>query len=137
MEQTLLNLYKECISDDDAAKYESIIEEYAYNCAESLCDNMREYVHQKDTRIEGNLCNIREDWEETYKFIDSEVKPWGKFDDVIKSIDNETISEEDFKKFQTWCKDWFFRAFGTFGLCYNFQSLISEMEWEEEHKVAC
>jgi hypothetical protein len=133
MEQTLLNLYKKCLDENDAAKYESTIEEYAHINAESICEDMNRYVHRKDTRMDGNFCNIREDWEETYDFIGSEVKPWGKFDDVIKSIDNKTISDEDLKKFQTWCKDWFFRAFGTWGLCYNFQELISEMEWEEEH----
>ena len=136
MEQTLLDLYKNCLDDENAQKYESIIEEYANINAQTIVDDMNRYVHQKDTKIIGNFCNIREDWEVTPDFIGSDVKPWGKFSDVVKSIDNGTISEEDLKKFQQWAKDWFFRAFGTWGLCYNFQTLISEMEWEEEQEAA-
>lgn len=136
MEQTLLDLYKNCLDDENAQKYESTIEEYANINAQTIVDDMNRYVHQKDTKIIGNFCNIREDWEVTPDFIGSDVKPWGKFSDVVKSIDNGTISEEDLKKFQQWAKDWFFRAFGTWGLCYNFQTLISEMEWEEEQEAA-
>ena len=136
MEQTLLDLYKNCLDDENTQKYESIIEEYANINAQTIVDDMNRYVHQKDTKIIGNFCNIREDWEVTPDFIGSDVKPWGKFSDVVKSIDNGTISEEDLKKFQQWAKDWFFRAFGTWGLCYNFQTLISEMEWEEEQEAA-
>lgn len=136
MEQTLLDLYKNCLDDESVQKYESTIEEYANINAQTIVDDMNRYVHQKDTKINGNFCNIREDWEVTPDFIGSDVKPWGKFSDVVKSIDNGTISEEDLKKFQQWAKDWFFRAFGTWGLCYNFQTLISEMEWEEEQEAA-
>lgn len=136
MEQTLLDLYKNCLDDENAQKYESTIEEYANINAQTIVDDMNRYVHQKDTKIIGNFCNIREDWEVTPDFIGSDVKPWGKFSDVVKSIDNGTISEEDLKKFQQWAKDWYFRAFGTWGLCYNFQTLISEMEWEEEQEAA-
>lgn len=136
MEQTLLDLYKNCLDDENAQKYESTIEEYANINAQTIVDDMNRYVHQKDTKIIGNFCNIREDWEVTPDFIGSDVKPWGKFLDVVKSIDNGTISEEDLKKFQQWAKDWYFRAFGTWGLCYNFQTLISEMEWEEEQEAA-
>ena len=84
--------------------------------------------------MDGNFCNIREDWECCPEFIGSEVKPWGKFDDVIKSIDDETISDKDLKKFQTWAFDWYFRAFGTFGLTYNFGEWISEMEYERKQE---
>lgn len=136
MEQTLLNLYKECLGEEDAQKYESTIEEFANINAQTIVEDMNRYVHRKSTKIDGNFCNIREDWEYCPDFIGSEVKPWGKFSDVVKSIDDETISDEDLAKFQQWTKDWFFRAFGTWGLCYNLQTLISEMEWEEEHEAA-
>ena len=136
MEQTLLNLYKECLGEEDAQKYESTIEEFANINAQTIVEDMNRYVHRKSTKIDGNFCNISEDWEYCPDFIGSEVKPWGKFSDVVKSIDDETISDEDLAKFQQWAKDWFFRAFGTWGLCYNLQTLISEMEWEEEHEAA-
>jgi len=38
------------------------------------------------------------------------------------------------KKFQTWAFDWYFRAFGTWGLTYNFGNWISELEYEREQE---
>lgn len=134
--ETFLNLFKETVENYgiDYGSLESETEEYAHMTTIETLDSMKRYVHQKNTRMDGNFCNIREDWECCPEFIGSEVKPWGKFDDVIKSIDDETISDEDLKKFQTWAFDWYFRAFGTFGLTYNFGEWISEMEYEREQE---
>lgn len=134
--ETFLNLFKETVENYgmDYDSWESETEDYAATFAMETLESMKNYVHRKDTRMGGNLCNIREDWEYCPEFIGSEVKPWGKFDDVIKSIDDETISDEDLKKFQTWAFDWYFRAFGTFGLTYNFGNWISELEYEREQE---
>lgn len=134
LEERLRDLFSNSI--DNAEEFEDYIEDYSYVIANSICDDMRKYVHQSDTRMVGNVCNIREDWEYTPEFIGSEVKPWGRFDDVVKSVDDETISDDDLKKFQKWCLDWFFRAFGTFGLTYNFQEYISAIEYDREHENA-
>lgn len=133
--ETFKNLFEEVVESYgyDQGEFENIVGDHSFDCALETLESMKKYVHQKDTRMIGNFCNIREDWEETYDFIGSEVKPWGKFDDVIKSIDDETISDEDLDKFQTWAFDWFFRAFGTWGLKYNFGELISEIAYENEH----
>lgn len=135
--ETFLNLFKETVESYgmDYGSWESETEDYAYMTAMETLESMKKYVHRKDTSMCGNFCNIREDWEITPEFIGSEVKPWGKFDDVIKSIDDETISDEDLKKFQTWAFDWFFRAFGTYGLTYNFGSFISDLEYEREREM--
>ena len=132
--ETFLNLCKDKLKSFgiDYGKYENVSEEYAHDSAIETLSDMKKYVHKKDTRMIGNFCNIREDWEYCHEFIGSEIQPWGKFDDVIKSIDDETISDEDLKKFQTWALDWYFRAFGTFGFTYNFGDYISELEYEEE-----
>ena len=136
--EIFLNLLKEVVEDYgyDYGLCESFVEESAFYKTEETLRSMKKYCHQKDTRMCGNFCNIREDWEYTYDFIGSEVKPWGKFDDVVKSIDDETISDEDLRKFHTWTLDWFFRAFGTWGLKYNFgdelSSYMEEFEDEDE-----
>lgn len=134
--ETFLNLFKEVIENYgmDYGMWESETEMYAENSAMETLESMKRYVHQKSTRMDGNFCNIREDWEYTPEFIGSEIIPWGKFDDVIKSIDDDTISDEDLEKFQTWAFDWFFRAFGTWGLKYNFGTWISELEYEREQE---
>ena len=134
--ETFLNLFKDVIKDYelDYGTFENETEEYADCVARGTLKSMKKYVHMRDTRISGNFCNIREDWESTFDFVKSEVKPWGNFDDVVKSIDDETISDEDLKKFQTWALDWFFTAFGTFRLQYNFGNFISEVEYEREQE---
>lgn len=132
--ETFLNLFKE-VAEDYKYDFSEECEFYAEITAMETLESMKKYVHRKDTRMVGNFCNIREDWEITFDFIGSEVKPWGKFDDVIKSIDDETISDEYLKKFQIWAFDWFFRAFGTFGLKYNFGEYLSEKEYEIEREM--
>ena len=136
--ESFLNLCKDVISDwgKDYGTWENICEDYAHNSTIETLDSMKRYVHKKNTRMDGNFCNIREDWEETYEFIGSEIQPWGMFDDVVKSIDDQTISDEDLKKFQTWALDWFFTAFGTWGYKYNFGNLVSELEYEQEMEDA-
>ena len=134
---TFLGLFKEVIKDYglDYGSFEDDTEEYTRVTALSVLDSMKRYVHG-DTRISGNFANMYDDWEITTDFVSSEVKPWGHFRDIIESIDNETISDEDLKKFQTWALDWFFTAFGTYNLKYNFGNYISEIEYEREHEGA-
>ena len=129
-----MNLFTEVVEEFgyDKDLWDEEITVYADICAQNAVDSMRKYVHKADTRMCGNFCNIREDWEYCPEFIGSKVKPWGRFDDVVKSIDDETISDEDLAKFQTWTMDWYFTAFGTFGLKYNFGEMISERAYEME-----
>ena len=137
--ETFKNLFEEVIKDFGYEDHEFLYEfaeEEAFRASEETLSSMRKYVHKKDTRMIGNFCNIREDWEDTPEFIGSEIIPWGNFDDVIKSIDDGTISDEDLKKFQTWALDWFFRAFGTWGLKYNFGNDIAELIYDYEHEDA-
>ena len=128
----LKNLYKDVLEQSQLDMFEDNIDEWAEIVAESICTDMDKYVHMKDTKIIGNFANIRQDWEITTGFVDSEITPWGKFDDVIASIDNGTISAEDLERFQTWCLDWFFTAFGTYNLKYNFQEYLLECVDEYE-----
>ena len=138
MLEVCMNLFTEVVEEFgyDKDLWDEEITTYADICAQDAVDSMRKYCHREDTRMCGNFCNIREDWEYCPEFIGSEVKPWGRFDDVIKSIDDETISDEDLAKFQTWTMDWYFTAFGTYGLKYNFGEIISEKAYEMEMEDA-
>lgn len=130
MYDAIVDIYTNALDEDERERYADEIEMYAEISTQGIIDDMRKYVHRKDTRMSGNFCDIREDWEYTSGFIGSDVEPWGKFDDMVKSMDDETINDEDLEKVQQWCQDWFFRAFGTWGLSYNFQTCIAELEYE-------
>lgn len=131
--ESFINICKDAIDDDEMCKYESEMEDYVYELTRNTVHNMEIYVHKKDTHMCGNFCNIREDWEDTIGFVKSNIIPWGRFDDMVKSVDDGTISDDDLKKVQEWCLDWFFTAFGTWGIKYNFQTFIGELEYEEEN----
>lgn len=132
--ETFLNLFKEQTENFgyDFYTYQSEIEDYTFWQTESTINDMKKYCHKKDTKMIGNLCNIREDWEVTKEFVESNIIPWGNFDDIVISIDNDTISDEDLAKFQEWAFDWFFTAFGTFGLKYNFGDWLVDCCIDEE-----
>ncbi len=138
--ETFLNLCNEVAEDykDDFAKceLESICESYAENAAFETLESMKRYVHKKDTHMDGNFCNIKQDWNDMPDFIPSEITPWGKFEEIVKSIDDETISDEDLQKFQTWAFDWYTYAFGTYWFQYNFGSYLSERVYEKELESA-
>ena len=132
--ESITEIYNDCLSEVEQCRYESCVEDYAYLTAENVCNDMDKYVHMEDTKMWGNFANIRQDWDITKNFVKSEVEPWGKFDDIIKSIDDNTISKEDLEKFQTWALDWFFTAFGTYNLKYNFNNFIYEIIDNEEQE---
>lgn len=131
--ETLLSIFMDVVKNyDDPTEYEWYAEDEAERLASSHVKDMEEYVHMSDTKLYGNFANIREDWDYIPDFVKSEVKPWGRFDDVVKSIDDKTISEEDLAKFQQWCEDWFFTAFGTYNLEYNFATDLGELAYYDE-----
>lgn len=135
---SILNIYKGVIEDfgyEHREDFYDLAEERATFSAIETLDSMRRYVHKKNTHMDGNFCDIRDDWNHP-GFVESEVKPWGDFDAVIASIDDETISDKDLEKFQAWALDWFFTAFGTYGLSYNFGEVLSERIYEEELEIA-
>lgn len=131
------NLFYEVVEDYGYEKClcEDLVEEEAFYLTEKTLSDMKKYVHKSDTKLCGNFCNIREDWDITKSFVESDVEPFGKFDEIIKSIDDDTISDDDLQKFQTWALDWYFTAFGTWGLKYNFGdtliNFVEEMESED------
>lgn len=128
MYEMLVDLYNEALSPSERCDYVDIIESYAEHTANGIVRDMRKYVHQDDTKIFGNFANIREDWDYIPDFVKSKVKPFGKFDDMVKSVDDGTISDEDLAKVQEWCFAWFFTAFGTYNLKYNFLTMLSDIE---------
>ena len=122
--------YSEYYDGVDEDTCQELAEEAANNLADSHVETMQEYSHQKDTSQWGNFANIRQDWNNN--FGHSSVEPWGDFDTMVKSMDDETISDEDKDKVQQWCEDWYWEAYGTRWLRYNFGNTLSEFAYEAE-----
>lgn len=128
------NLEKEAKEDEE---FELIDEEtardYIEETAEKIVKDFDTYVHG-DTNIPGCLMDIRVNWN-----LDNMMAM--NFDDVIKDIDDyykylekgllhDVIQKTDYEThlsiFQDYAFEWFFRAFGTYGLEYNFRNFVAD-----------
>lgn len=134
VKEFLVKLYNVVIEDMNIVhNLDEFIEKNAELTTDSIICDMDNYVHQKDTSIFGNFKNVRHDW----NFHWCKLKPFcGEvFDDMVKSVDDNTISKEDLSKFQDWLWNWFIEAFGTNGLKYNFiENINNELEELENNK---
>ena len=110
---------------------EETVSEYIKETAESIVTDFDTYVHG-DTNIPGCLMDIKVNWN-----LDNIIAM--DFDDVIKDIDDyykcleqgllrdkrqKIDYETHLSIFQDYAFEWFFRAFGTYGLEYNFINFI-------------
>lgn len=97
------------------------LREYSRHMAIQLNDDMGKYLNRKDQHIEGNWCNARQDYEREH--------PGQSYVGMLLFLEN---FEDDPKSAadRDWLMAWFFEAFGTFGLTYNFSSDISELLYE-------
>ena len=77
--------------------------------------------------MSGNFADIRLDWEREHEDV--------SLDEVVEMIDNGEINDIT-NEFRSWSVDWYFRAFGTYNLKYNWGEFISnevaEMDYERE-----
>ena len=128
--ESILGICKDALKEE-YPRWQSVSEEFADYKTNCILEDMKKYVHLKDTKMGGNFANIREDWDCIKDFVKSNVEPFGRFDDVVASIDNATISEEDLSKFQEWCLDWFYTAFGTYNIKCQILFTIADIECEE------
>lgn len=123
--------------DEERRYYEMALEiwddcgyDYAGELYEKLQQQMYEYVSGTDYRMPGNFANIAWDWEDDHK-------DGIKFADLRKKL-LDGVKDADTDEFSTWAIDWFFHAFGTYNMCYNFANDLGEevaiLEQEDEEE---
>lgn len=144
LQELLRPVYKEALAhhleeeDEGVTASEEDAENWMVNTAISIVNDFDTYVHG-DTHIPGCLMDIRVNWnmdhnepansdcfKKTIEDIDLYYErlkngTFNNCDDTIK-IDHETR----LKEFQEYALNWFFEAFGTYGLEYNFTNFIME-----------
>ena len=105
------------------------LEEKAREMTDEFNEEMVEYLHHKDHSICGNFNNIEYDYN---LFRNGEVAyNLPLFNDMVKRLDANCVDEQT-KRDRDFLNDWFFETFGTFGIKYNFEDEISEMQYEYE-----
>lgn len=134
LQELLRPVYKEAL----AHQLEKDAENWIVNTAISIVNDFDKYVHG-DTHIPGCLMDIRVNWNMDH----NEPANSDSFKKAIENIDlyyerledgtfdncDDTIKEDHetrLKVFQEYALNWFFEAFGTYGLEYNFTNFIIE-----------
>ena len=107
---------------DSAGDY---MEAYVDSVVDNTIRSFNTYVHREDTSIPGNFCDIRIDYRREHD---------GKsFRKVVADIDHG-IENADTKEFRDWAVEWFFTAFGTFALKYNWTTFMEEVACDDEEE---
>lgn len=120
------------IAADDDFKYEILeqydddtIFEYAEYLAWKINDEMKQYLNLDDHRIMGNFKNAEYDYD-------------GNFDEMVARL-NAGEQSEQADADRDFLTEWFWGAFGSFGIRYNFSNEISEycyqLECEREKEI--
>lgn len=123
------NEFEKLIDDADEKEkpyYQSmdyILEDYILDTVESIQNDMYKYVSSGDYNIPGNFKQINLDW-------DRDHKDGIKFNDLRKKLLNG-VNDADTEEFSHWGIDWFFKAFGTFGLKYNFRTAVTDIVYND------
>lgn len=97
---------------------EDYLEEYVDGVMEDTIISFDNYVHRADTSIFGNFADICRDYEREHK---------GKsFRKLIEQIDADIVNA-DVEEFKEWTMGWYFNAFGTYNLKYNWTQFMEDM----------
>ena len=104
------------MAEQGEAWIDDYINDPEWGLVASTMRDMEKYVHRSDTGMSGNFADIRLDWERDHEDV--------SLDEVVEMIDNGEVNDIT-NEFRSWSIDWYFRAFGTYNLKYNWGEFIS------------
>lgn len=100
---------------------------YYRDLVDGIQEDMYKYINKGgDYKIPGNFERINWSWDEDHK-------NGIKFNELRKKL-LDGIDDADTQEFSTWGIDWFFKAFGTFGITYKFRDMINDIADEYENE---
>jgi hypothetical protein len=79
--------------------------------------------------MSGNFKDIKYDWEGFH----NELPHGCTLREVVEMIDAGEENEVT-KEFKDWTVDWYFEAFGTYNLKYNWTEFISELAYNDDEE---
>lgn len=96
----------------DEEYLEEICEEESHLVGHKCADDFNKYFLSKNYNMCGNFAHVQINYEHDHK---------GKrFWNVFNGLVNGTLSDKETQEFKDWAVSWFFYAFGTYNLSYNF-----------------
>lgn len=151
--KTIEELYRECLENFDDAEdmeeyiadvFEKNIQYLAWEFTIEANREMKKYLHLPDQHMNGNFANLSIDYPKhrTGTFWVSEydgpvAEYFSLYPDMMARLDAAEDSEQADKD-REYLEEWYFYAFGTFGIKYNFSNELEEIHYmmEEESVTA-
>lgn len=146
------NLYRECLENfDDKEEFEEYFndlfgEKYihyeAFRFALYANKEMKKYLHKDSQHMDGNFANLYEDypkhvtgvrWASDYDGDDY----YDFYPQMVARLDSAEDSEQASKD-RAYLEEWYFKAFGTYNIKYNFSDELEEIHsmMEEAYEEA-
>lgn len=149
--KTIEALYRECLEDCDnqedieeyiADLYGKNIQSLARDFALETNRDMKKYLHMNNHSMPGNFADIENDypahitgtrWPSEYAGDDY----FRLFPQMVARLDAAEDSKQADED-RAYLMDWYFDAFGTYNIKYNFSNWLSEIVYmrEEEQAIA-
>ena len=145
------NLYRECLENfDDAENLEEYIADvFEKNIQSMACDftleanrEMKKYLHLPDQRMDGNFANLYNDYPRhvtgTFWATDYDGDDYyDLYPQMVARLDAAEDSEQADKD-REYLEEWYFKAFGTYNIQYNFSNELEEIHsmMEEDYVKA-
>lgn len=149
--KTIEGLYRECLENfDDAEDMEEYIADlYGKNIQSMAWDftleanrEMKKYLHLDDQRMDGNFANLYNDYPRhvtgTFWATDYDGDDYyDLFPQMVARLDSAEDSEQASKD-RAYLEEWYFEAFGTYNIKYNFSNELEEIHsmMEEAYEEA-
>lgn len=151
--KTIENLYRECLNNYDNAEdmEEYIADVFGKNIQSMAWDftleanrEMKNYLHRESQHMDGNFADLSMDYPKhrtgTFWVSDYDgpvAEYFSLYPDMVARLDAAEDSEQADED-REYLAEWFFDAFGTFGIKYNFSNDLDEIAYmlEEESVTA-
>ena len=145
--KTIEKLYRECLDNfDDADDLEEYIADVLGENMQSLAwqftfkanREMKKYLHLPDQHMDGNFANLHRDYPEhitgTRWISDYEGDDYfDLYPQMVARLDAAEDSEQA-NEDRAYLEEWYFKAFGTFGIAYNFSNDLAEIVYSLEQE---
>ena len=147
------SLYRECLENfDDAEDMEEYISDILEKNIQSLAwefthkvnREMKKYLHLPDQHMDGNFADLYEDYPKhrTGTFWVSEydgpvAEYFNLYPQMVARLDAAEDSEQA-NEDRAYLEEWYFEAFGTYNIKYNFSNELEEIHsmMEEDYVEA-
>ena len=145
------SLYRECLENFDDAEYmeEYIADIFGKNIQSMAWDftleanrDMKKYLHLPDQHMDGNFANLYNDYPRhiTGTFWSTDYDGDDYYDlypAMVARLDAAEDSEQAYKD-REYLEEWYFKAFGTYNIQYNFSNELEEIHsmMEEDYVEA-